>query len=186
MDISGTKFNQSIGFYPQNTGKNINYPFDDEIGYNTVSNVFVSDNVRKKIQGKDLTSKIKKRKSKRLNTIDTEYLPDESIDYARQEISERENFFLEEEKISVRKKIKQTADFLFSKVPLINYLFLKNKKNNIKKTVEKLNNINQNVDELLNSAVPYGEEEKLYDDITVNLINAAGILGETSRRYKKS
>ena len=40
-----------------------------------------------------------------------------------------------------------------------------------KKAVETLTDINQNVDELLNTAVPYGEAINVYIDMHVNRLN---------------
>ena len=51
----------------------------------------------------------------------------------------------------------------------------------IQKTVEELNDITQNVDELLNSAVPYGEEKELYTSIAKNLTDAATIMGRAQK-----
>ena len=63
----------------------------------------------------------------------------------------------------------------------MNYFFLKQKKQRIQKTVESLNDITQNVDELMNTTVPYGEETNLYHDIARNLTNAANIIGKANK-----
>ena len=70
---------------------------------------------------------------------------------------------------------------IISITPLINYFILKNKTKKIKKTVEELTDINQNVDDMLNTKVPFGEESKLYTDIAKNLTTAANIIGKANR-----
>ena len=67
------------------------------------------------------------------------------------------------------------------KAPVINYFFLKRKTKTIKNTVNSLNNINQNVDELLNTAIPYGETSVIYQDIAKNLTQAANIISEANK-----
>ena len=58
---------------------------------------------------------------------------------------------------------------------------MRKKEQNIKKAVETLNDISQNVDELLNTAVPYGEETDVYNDIANNLTKAVNILGNANK-----
>ena len=78
-------------------------------------------------------------------------------------------------------KLKKALGLVFSATPVINYFFLKQKTKRIQKTVETLNGISQNVDDLLNTAVPYGEETNLYNDIAKNLNDAATALGKANR-----
>ncbi len=59
---------------------------------------------------------------------------------------------------------------------------MKKKKENLQKAVETLNDINQNVDDLLNTAVPYGEAANVYTDIAKNLTNAANIMGKANKQ----
>ena len=120
----------------------------------------------------------KKRKNKRLNTIDSEYLPDEEIKVETNK--NNDNFFIAEKSSSFA-SFKKGMKHFFSTTPLINYFFLREKEGKIKKTVEQLNDITQNVDELLNSAVPYGEEKMLYQDIAQNLSNAATLFGKANK-----
>lgn len=178
MEISGSNYNKSVNFFPANTGKNTNILAEGE------NHIYSSENILQenflKISGKTVSSPIKKRrKSKRLNTIDSEYLYDEPD--IKEAENKSDNFFIEKEKNEIWGKIKKSFCSFYMKTPLINYFFLKNKKHTIQKTVEKLNDINQNVDELLNSGVPYGEEKTIYTDIAQNLTDAALLLGKVNK-----
>ena len=60
---------------------------------------------------------------------------------------------------------------------------MKEKTKKIQETVQTLNDISQNVDDLMNTTVPYGEQDALYTDIAKNLTNAAGILGKANKEF---
>jgi hypothetical protein len=180
MEILGNSLNQPVNFYTKNTDNTINMAIDTENQlYN--SNIFANEFGTKE-QIKKQTSPIKKkRKSKRLNTIDTDYLPDEimeSVDLPKKD----DNFFIEQENKSKINDIKKNIEKFIVSTPFINYFFLKQKQYNLKKTVAKLNDINQNVDELLSTVVPYGEESNLYKDIAKNLTQAANIIGQSNKQ----
>ena len=66
---------------------------------------------------------------------------------------------------------------------MVNYSFLKNKTKKIQHAVETLNDITQDVDEMLNTAVPYGENQEVYNKIAKNLIDAAGIIGKANKDF---
>lgn len=176
MEISNG-INQPVNFYSRNTGNNIKMTVQDE---NLLqANIFAPEfGARDAI--KKTTSPIKKkRKNKRLNTMDTDYLPDESEEISQ--IVETDNFFIKKEKNNIFNNIKKGIDFIFRTIPLVNYSFLKQKKLKIQKTVKSLTDINQNVDELMNTSVPYGESDNLYNDIAKNLTNAAIIIGKANK-----
>lgn len=178
MDISTNSLNQPVSFYNKSTGNTINMAINEENIYG--QNIFSSE-VSKKESQKLATRPTKKpRKSKRLNTIDSDYLPDEASSPSKAE-QVANNFFVEPEKISLGIKFKKAVEHFFVVTPVINYFFLKQKTKKIQKTVETLNGISQNVDDLLNTTVPYGEESNLYNDIAKNLNDAANLLGKANR-----
>ena len=75
MEISGNSINQPVNFYPKNTGNNINMAIDGE-NHLYQANIFAHEFAAMQNK-KNITLPIrKKRKSKRLNTMDTDYLPD--------------------------------------------------------------------------------------------------------------
>ena len=177
MEISGNSINQPISFYPKNTGNNINMAIEGE-NHLYQSNIFAPEFAAMQNK-KNVTIPIrKKRKSKRLNTMDTDYLPDEVIDETTEKA---DNFFIVEEKKQIKENLKKAFEYFVTSTPLINYFFLKKKHHKIQKTVETLSDISQNVDELLNSAVPYGEEKTVYQDIAKNLTDAANLLGKANK-----
>ncbi len=173
MEISASNYNNPVNFYPKNTGNNINMSVEsDPQIYST--NVFMSEFVQQPKIKTNVPAK-KKRRSKRLNTIDSEYFPDET-----EEIKSTKpdgNFFIEQKSNPIKPKIVK----MLKSVPLINYFFLKQKTRKIKNTVESLNNINQNVDELVNTAVPYGERTEVYQALAKNLTEAANIIGMSNK-----
>ena len=177
MEISNG-LNQPVTFYSKNTGNSINTVINDD-NHLYGSNIFSSENVLKE-ESKLVTRPIKKRrKSKRLNTLDSDYLPEEST-IAQKIDAENGNFFLEE-KPSIGSKFKKAMEHFFTQTPLINYFFLKEKTRKIQETVATLNDITQNVDDLINATVPYGEETALYSDLAKNLTNAANVLGKANK-----
>ena len=74
--------------------------------------------------------------------------------------------------------------FIFTSIPLINYFYLKNKSKEIKKAVDKLNNLSQDVDDLITSQIPYGEDKNTYTDIAKNLTNAASLISESNKNFQ--
>lgn len=180
MEISGSSLNQPVSFYTKNTGNTINMAIDNE-NILTNANIFASEFSSKSIV-KNQTSPIrKKRKNKRLNTIDTDYLPDEIEETPNLPNEQNENFFIKKEEHAFSERVKNAINFFMTSTPLINYFFLKQKKQKLEKTVATLNDINQNVDELLNTTVPYGEESHIYTDIAKNLTDAASLLGKVGK-----
>ena len=177
MDIS-SGLNQPVSFYNKNTGNSINTVINDDSQLYG-ANIFSSESVVKETS-KLVTSPVrKKRKSKRLNTFDNDYLPDEATSKLKAE-SEVNNFFLEE-KPTLGSKIKKAFEHFVTVTPLINYFFLREKTKRIQETVEELNNISQNVDDLMSATVPQGEETALYSDLAKNLTNAANVLGKANK-----
>ncbi len=178
MDISGS-INQPVSFYSKNTGNMINTYMEHE---NKVyqENVFVPEFGMEKITKPIKKQEKKFKKNKRLNTYDSDYLPDETFEETT--IKEDNNFFIQPELKNTRNRIKKSVEYILTSIPLINYYYLRKKKNKIENTVKKLNDISQNVDELINTTMPYGEENSLYNDIAKNLTNAATILSQTNKK----
>lgn len=180
MEISNNSYNQPVNFYNKNTGNTINMAIDGD-NYPYTYNVFAPE-LSEQLKNKNIIKpKRKKRKSKRLNTIDTEYLPEEFEDSPETINEDENNFFVETKQNRIKLKAKKAWNFFIENTPLVNYFFLRQKKHKIEKTVKSLSDISQNVDELLNSAIPYGEEKELYTNIAKNLTDAASILGKANR-----
>ena len=177
MEIS-SGLNQPVNFYTRNTGNNIKMAVDNE-NQLLQSNIFAPEFGAREVEKKISNPIKRKRKSKRLNTIDTDYLPDEVSSV--QNVESNQNFFVEKDQNPIFENIKKGIETFFTNTPLVNYFFLQGKKQRIKKTVEKLNDITQNVDELMNTTVPYGEETNLYHDIARNLTDAANIIGKANK-----
>ncbi len=183
MDISNNGLNQPVSFYQKNTGNNINYAISgDNLLYTT--NVFMKEaQAQNNISNQILQKPKRKNHSKRLNTVDTDYLPDfAEAEYDEKNTENSENFFLENKSKNMFKKFNNVIKFITSSIPLVNYFFLRNKEKTIKNTIIKLNDINQNVDEIINTTAPYGEEATLYDNLANNLSKAANIIGETNKK----
>lgn len=168
--------NLPINMHTISTGNNLNLPVDENKIYS--SSIYTSEILAKE---KSKVSIIKKkRKNKRLNTIDSDFLPDNTDNNVMNEISI--NIF-EAKPNPIIEKIKNVLNFFIKNTPLINYFYLKHKEKEIKQTVETLNDIIQNADELINTAVPYGENGKIYGNIAKNLTNAALIVRKANKRF---
>ena len=179
MDISGG-LNQPVSFYTKNTGNNINTIISGD-NQPIVSNIFspeINEQILKHNNQKTLK---KKHRNKRLNTLDSDYLPDEVYEEPPLNEENENNIFITKNKNSYASGIKKAFRHFFENTPLINYFFLKRKKIKIQKTVESLNDITQNVDEMLNTAIPYGEEKDMYGNIAKNLTQAANIIGHANK-----
>jgi hypothetical protein len=182
MEISGNSLNQPVNFYTKNTGNTINLAINDP--NLPMTNVFAPEfETKEKIKNITQTSKRRKSKNKRLNTFDTDYLPDETAEIAETNTCENNsnNIFTSQSENKIKKNLKKTFKHIFASVPLINYCYLRQKERTIKNTVDKLNGINQNVDELLNISVPIGEESTVYKDIADNLNNAVHLIGNANK-----
>lgn len=180
MEINS--FNQPVNFYTKNTGNNINTVINEQ---NTFSSNFFSSEINKEKVNTNSIKPQKKRKSKRLNIVDNEYLLDEVIETNNTESNEENNFFAEQKKTNFIERFKKLTDFMFTSVPLINYFSLKDKQKRIQKTIKKLNDISQDVDDILTSTVPYGEESIVYDNITKNISNFANVVGEANKNINQ-
>ncbi len=176
MEISGS-INQPVNFYTKNTENKLNTYFEGE------NRLYQETNFASEFNNEKITVPVKKlkkhRKNKRLNTYDSDYLPDEITDSEQME----NNFFIEHDKNDFFKNLKKDAKNILNNTPLINYFYLKDKEQKIAKTVKELNNISQNVDELINTTVPFGENSDIYSDIAKNLTNAVNIIGEANKNF---
>ncbi len=178
MEISNG-LNQPVSFYNKNTGNSINTTINED-NHLYSSNVFAPEIALKETVKAMTRSASKKKNNKRLNTLDSDYLPDESVQSVSKE-QDSINFFVEKEKPNFRTKFRKSIEHFLMVTPLVNYFFLKQKTKKIQQTVATLNDINQNVDEIMTSVVPYGEEASLYIDLAKNLTNAASILGKANK-----
>lgn len=179
MEIGGNNLSEPVRFYTKNT-ENLIKRNVENTDISKTANIFAGE-ITLREKEKLVTSPIKKkRKSKRLNVLDSEYISDERI-----EQNNEENIFLTKKESKKGISLKKITNFIFTKIPIINYVFLKNKKQEIQTTVEKLSGINQDIDDLMSSSVPFGEDKKYYDDIANNLTSAANILGKSERTKDK-
>ena len=168
--------NQPVSFYNKNTGNSINTIINEDNTYS--SNFFVSDMKLKEVSKTTNPKTKRKKKNKRLNLLDTDFLPDEALDEAIEKDSEN-NFFKPKENV-----FNKAFKFIFTSIPLINYFYLKNKSKEIKKAVDKLNDLSQDVDDLMTSQIPYGESKNTYTDIAKNLNNVATLVSETKKNFQ--
>ena len=180
MDILGG-INQPVSFVPKNTGNNINtiVSGDNQLVNTNVFSPELNEQISKHSNKKQIK---RKNKNKRLNTLDSEYLPDEASENSNNvQISDDNNIFVGSKQVSYIQNFKKAWEYFFENTPLINYFFLKQKQAHIKQAVEHLNDINQNVDEMINTSVPFGEEKSVYSDIARSLTEAASIIGKVSK-----
>jgi len=179
MEISGNSLNQPVNFYTKNTGNTINLAINDPSL--PITNVFAPEfESKEKIKNISQNTKRKKNKNKRLNTFDTDYLPDE-VQEAETPENNKNNIFSSQDENRIKNNLKKTIEHIVTTIPLINYCYLRQKERTLKNAVNTLTGINQNVDELLNISVPIGEETAVYKDIANNLNNAVHIIGTTNK-----
>ena len=88
--------NQPVSFYNKNTGNNVNTVINEENTYS--SNFFVSDMKLKEASKTTNPTTKKRKKNKRLNLLDSEYLPEDALDEAIEKDSEN-NFFKQKENV---------------------------------------------------------------------------------------
>ena len=175
-----SSLNQPVNFYTKNMGNNINTIIETD-NRPVSNNIFAPELSAQKSAPVSVPVK-KKRRNKRLNTLDSEYLPDEAPEETEDKTEDNDNIFLDKKENNFRENAKKAIEQFIISTPLINYHYMKQKKQTIQKAVEKLTDINQNVDELMNTAMPYGEEAKIYKDIAANLTTAANLFGKTNKK----
>ncbi len=177
MDISSS-LNRAVNMYGTSTANNLNLPIENENKIHG-SNIFSSEYAVKEAAKPQVPIQRKKKKNKRLNTIDTDFLPDEAVENPIEEA--HVNFFIEKKTNPIVQKIKKSLDYFFTSTPLINYFYLKHKEQKIHNTIETLNDIMQNADELINTPVPFGENSNVYNKIAQNLTNAASVISKANK-----
>ena len=84
--------NQPVSFYNKNTGNSINTIINEDNTYS--SNFFVSDMKLKEVSKTTNPKTKRKKKNKRLNLLDTDFLPDEALDEAIEKDSENTRVYL--------------------------------------------------------------------------------------------
>ena len=108
----------------------------------------------------------KKSKSKRLNAYDSELLYQEEA--IKVDLADKSS------KSIMGKSFTSLLKAFGSRLPIVNYFLLKDKKNKIKRTLDTLNSINDSVDEIINTSSPYGETDK-YDALWQKIMEANNI-----------
>lgn len=179
ISMEFSSLNQPVNFYTKNMGNNINTIIETD-NRPVSNNIFAQELSAQKPAAMNIPVK-KRRKNKRLNTLDSEYLPDEVTEEPNDKPEDNDNFFLDKKENNFGENVKKAIEQFIITTPLINYHYMKQKKQTIQKAVEKLTDINQNVDELMNTAMPYGEETTIYKDIAANLTTAANLYGKTNK-----
>ncbi len=105
-------------------------------------------------------------KSKRLNAYDSELLYQEEA--IKVDLADKTP------KNIMGKSFSSLLLAFGSRLPIVNYFLLKDKKNKIKRTLDTLNSINDSVDEIINTSSPYGETDK-YDALWQKIMEANNI-----------
>lgn len=163
--------------------KNSNNPnnFREMIANNALDNSVIDEfnvdfsskpNLFSSVHGQNMVSPFgerttpKKKKSKRLNAYDNELL--------YQEEAVKINLDKNYSKNVLGKSFKSLMKAFGSRLPVVNYFLMKDKKNRIKNTLNTLNSITDSVDEILNTSSPYGETDK-YDTLWQKLMEAKNI-----------
>lgn len=107
---------------------------------------------------------------KRLNTFDNDFLPQEN--QAESVKKPFKNIFQKPDFNHLTNQVAVAFKSLMANTPVINYFLMKDKQSKLKKTLNTLNAINSDVDELINLAVPYGEQSDKYKMLCENLVKA--------------
>ena len=114
MEIGGNNLSEPVRFYTKNT-ENLIKRNVENTDISKMPNIFSGEHEIKE-KAKLVTSPIqKKRKSKRLNVLDTEYISDDRI-----EQNSEENIFTTKKETKKGTSINKILNFVFTKIPIIN------------------------------------------------------------------
>ena len=125
-------------------------------------------------------SKKKKKANNRFNISDSEILDEANYIPETPQINDDNLFALQTEPSmleNMSKRIKGAIKY----VPVLNSIVLKGKSMKLQKTLNGLNEINQNVDSIITTSMPYGEEDRRYSEITKNLSDASTLFEQAKK-----
>ena len=179
MDISNG-INRTMGVYNSNTQNNLGIEHENKI---YTADLYPNEFSLKESEKLITPPSKKRKKNHRLNTIDTDFLPDET-DFVPIE-DKKDNFFVDQQSLTSKaiNKMNNSIKFIVENIPIVNYFYLRKKEEKIQKTIEELNKIIENTDELINSRVPYGEDGRVYQKIAEGLSNGANVIGKANKEF---
>ncbi len=129
-------------------------------------------NVFSKVHSVPIYNQTPKRpKSKRINAMDSQLFFNEIDNKANDHADKLQTNNFEQ----FTKTLGVAFRGLLTKLPVINYFVMKDKHDRLKQTISNLNSINSNVDEMMKTSMPYGEQAEVYKVLTENIMKANNI-----------
>lgn len=125
-------------------------------------------------------NKKKKKSNNRFNISDNEFL-DETNYIPPIEQAQTENLFAVQTEPTILDNVSKSIKGAMKYVPVLNSIILKGKSIKLQKTLNGLNEINRNVDDIITTSMPYGEEDRKYSEITKNLSDASTLLEQAKK-----
>lgn len=125
-------------------------------------------------------NKKKKKANNRFNISDNEFL-DETNYTAPVEQPKAENLFAVQTEPTILDNVSKSIKGAIKYVPVLNSIILKGKSIKLQKTLNGLNEINRNVDDIITTSMPYGEEDRKYSEITKNLSDASTLFEQAKK-----
>lgn len=125
-------------------------------------------------------NKKKKKANNRFNISDNEFL-DETNYVPPVEQPQTENLFAVQSQPTILDNVSKSIKGAMKYVPVLNSIILKGKSIKLQKTLNGLNEINRNVDDIITTSMPYGEEDIRYSEITKNLSDASTLLEQAKK-----
>lgn len=113
--------------------------------------------------------------NKRLNTMDSHFMVEAEPKKITFGNTVSKNPFWSPDFQQLAQTFNSVAKKVLVKVPVVNYFVLKDKHKRLKQTVERLNTLNNDMDELLKSKMPYGEQYTIYKSLSESLMKANSI-----------
>lgn len=152
-----------------------------ELDLSTKQNVF------SKVSSKNIAlvkSEKKTNPIKRLNIFDNYFLQNEQIVTGVSKNEEPNKSLVKPDANQILRSMKVVFRGILEKIPVMNYFVLKEKQNKIKETIMSLDSLNNEVDELINLSVPYGETSDKYKILSENLMKANNINSQIRKEIK--
>ena len=125
-------------------------------------------------------NKKKKKTNNRFNISDNEFL-DETNYVPPVEQPQTENLFAVQSQPTILDNVSKSIKGAMKYVPVLNSIILKGKSLKLQKTLNGLNEISRNVDDIITTSMPYGEEDIRYSEITKNLSDASTLFEQAKK-----
>ncbi len=125
-------------------------------------------------------NKKKKKTNNRFNISDNEFL-DETNYVPPIEQPQTENLFAVQSQPTILDNVSKSIKGAMKYVPVLNSIILKGKSLKLQKTLNGLNEISRNVDDIITTSMPYGEEDIRYSEITKNLSDASTLFEQAKK-----